>query len=107
MKKAISIILNVLSIISAAVLLIFAAFCVYDWIIISKTPYAYSIDFWVVIDLYAVGMLSSSLAGLVFAVPNIFVSLSEKIKKTAKILTITFGAAAIVSVVLYILPIYF
>lgn len=104
MKKAISIILNVLSIISAVITLIFVAFCAYDWVRIANSDFAYSIDFWLVIDFYALCMLSFSGAGLVFAIPNCFIAQSENVKKCGKILTAAFALVVIISVVLYILP---
>lgn len=107
MKKPLSIILNILSIISASITLIFAAFLVYDWITISNTAYAYTIEFWLVIDYYAVAMLIFSGAGLVFSIPNCFIAESEKSKKMAKILTVAFAAVVIISVILYFLPFSF
>ena len=107
MKKAISIILNVLSIISAAISLILAAFCAYDWITIANTQFAYTIEFWLVVDYYAVAMLIFSGAGIVFSIPNCFIATTEKSKKTAKFLAVAFAAVAIVSVFLYFLPFNF
>lgn len=107
MKKTISVILNILSIISAVITLIFAAFCIYDWVAISNTAYAYTIEFWLVVDYYAVAMLIFSGAGLIFSIPNCFIAESEKTKKTAKILTVAFAAVAVISVILYFLPFSF
>lgn len=107
MKKPLSIILNILSIIAAAISLILAAFCAYDWINLASTDYAYTIDFWLVIDYYAVAMLIFSGAGLVFSIPNCFIATTEKSKKTAKILTGAFAAVIIISVILYFLPFSF
>ena len=108
MKKAISIILNILSITAAAVLLVIAFFCAYDWVEISASVFAYSIDFWLVIDIYAIAMLISCAAGLLFAVPNYIISRkNESYKKTRKlslILTVVFAVCAVLSVVLYLLP---
>lgn len=107
MKKPISIILNILSIIAAAISLILAVFCAYDWINIASTDYAYTVEFWLVIDYYAVAMLIFSGAGLVFSIPNCFIAITEKSKKTAKILTVAFAAVSIISVILYFLPFNF
>ncbi len=107
MKKPISIILNILSIIAATLTLIFAAFCVYDWIAIANTPYAYSIEFWLVVDYYAVAMLIFSGAGLVFSTSNCFIADDEKTKRKAKILTIAFAAVAVIAIILYFLPFNF
>ena len=104
MKKAISIILNVLSIISAVITLILVVFCAYDWIRISNSDFAYSIDFWLVMDFYALCMLCFSEGGLVLTIPNCFIAQSENIKKCSKVLTVSFSLIAIASVVLYILP---
>lgn len=107
MKKPLSIILNILSIIAAAITLILAAFCAYDWINYASTDYAYTIDFWLVIDYYAVAMLIFSGVGLVFSIPDCFIAMSDKSKKTAKILTVAFAAVIIISVILYFLPFSF
>lgn len=107
MKKPISIILNILSIIAAAISLILASFCAYDWITIANTQFAYTIEFWLVVDYYAVAMLIFSGAGIVFSIPNCFIADSEKTKKAAKILTAAFALIAIISIVLYLLPFNF
>lgn len=107
MKKPISVILNILSIIAAVITLILAAFCAYDWVTYSNTQYAYTIEFWLIVDYYAVGMLIFSCAGLVFSIPNCFIADSEKSKKTAKILTVAFAAVSVIAVVLYFLPFNF
>lgn len=107
MKKPISIILNILSFIAAAITLILVAFCAYDWITIANTQYAYTIEFWLVVDYYAVAMLIFSGAGLIFSIPNCFIADNENHKKTAKIFTIVFATIAIISVILYFLPFNF
>ncbi len=107
MKKSITIILNILSIISTLILTVFVVFCAYDWVRLASTDYAYTIDFWLVIDYYAVAMLIFSGAGLVFSIPNCFIATTEKSKKTAKILTGAFAAVIIISVILYFLPFSF
>lgn len=107
MKKVISVILNVLSITAAVVLLIFAAFCAYDWISLANSAYAYTIEFWLVMDYYAVAMLIISGVGAVFAIPNYFIAESKKIKTMAKNSSIAFAAMLVASAVLYILPLDF
>lgn len=107
MKKAISIILNILSIISAVITLILGAFCVYDWISFSNQGYAYTVELWLVVDYYAVGMLIFSGLGLATALPNCFITQSEKTKKTAKFLTVAFAIVIVISFVLYLLPFNF
>ncbi len=107
MKKAISIILNIVSIISAVITLFLAAFCVYDWVMLANTFYAYTIEFWLVVDYYAVGMLIFSGVGLATSIPNLFIKPSEKGKRFAKIMTIAFAIVAVVSAVLYLLPFNF
>ncbi len=107
MKKVISIILNVISIISAGITLFLAAFFVYDWVTLSNTMYAYTIEFWLVVDYYAVGMLIFGGVGLAASIPNLFIAPSEKGKKTAKIMTIAFAIVAVVSAILYLMPFNF
>lgn len=107
MKKVISVILNILSIISAAAVLLFGGFCIYDWVTLSQTSLAYSIDFWLVVDYYAVALLILSGAGLVLSLINVLIKPDEKIKKTAKFLLCAFAIVLIVSVVLYLLPFNF
>ncbi len=107
MKKAISIILNIISIISAVITLFLAAFCVYDWVMLANTLYAYTIEFWLVVDYYAVGMLIFSGIGLAASTPNLFIASSEKGKKTAKIMAIAFAIVAVVSAILYLMPFNF
>ena len=103
MKKPISIILNVLSITSAVFLLVFAAFCCYDWII--YLDYMSTYDFWYMMDTNALCMLTPSAIGLVVTVPNIFIATSEKVKMTAKIMTIVFAVTTILAIFLYVQPI--
>lgn len=107
MKKPLSIILNILSIIATAISLILAAFCAYDWIKIANTHFAYTVEFWLVVDYYALAVLIFSGAGLVFSIPNCFIATTEKSKKTAKFLTVAFAAVIIISVILYFLPFSF
>lgn len=104
MKKPISIILKILSIISAAITLILAAFCAYDWIKIANTQFAYTVEFWLVVDYYAVAMLIFAGAGVALSLPNCFIADEGKPKKTALIMTIAFVAVVLVSLVLYLLP---
>lgn len=107
MKKAISIILNILSIISAVITLVLVAFCIYDWFSLASTPYAYTVEFWLVIDYYAIGSLIFAGVGLAAAIPNCFIAQNDKSKKQAKILSIAFAFIVVISVILYILPISF
>ena len=108
MKKPITIILNILSIISAAILVILAAFCAYDWITISNTTFAYSIDFWLVIDYYAVGMLIFAAATFVFSLPDYLINRKDeafqKSKKLSAVLSILSAICIVISIILYFLP---
>lgn len=105
MKKTISIILKILSIISAVITLILAAFCAYDWIAIANTQFAYTVEFWLVIDYYAVAMLIFAGTGAVLSLPNCFIADEGKHKKTALIMTVAFAVVVLVSFILYLLPI--
>lgn len=107
MKKATAIILNIVAIIFAVVILLFGAFCAYDWVTLAKTAYAYTVEFWLVIDYYSGVMITCSLIGLAAAIVNLLTTESEKIKKTAKIFTFAFIVSTVASIVLYILPISF
>ncbi len=107
MKKTISIILNVLSIISAVITLALVAFCAYDWISLANTDYAYTVEFWLVIDYYAIGALIFAGVGLASAIPNCFIAQSDKSKKQAKLFSVAFALIVVISVILYILPIAF
>lgn len=111
MKKAFSVIFNILTYVSAAIFLILAGFCIYDWIRISKTVYAGSYDFWLVIDYYAKGMTGFSIATGVFSLANFLLNLKEpinaKIKKRSLIFAVISAICVIVSVILYFLPFEF
>lgn len=107
MKKTISIILNILSIASAVILSVFVAFFAYDWLRCSFTEYMFTVEFWWAMDINALCMFVPSLLGLAVTVPNIFIAASEKIKKTAKIMTIIFAAVVILSAIVYIQPLNF
>ena len=82
---------------------VFAAFCCYDCIIYSE--YMFTYEFWYMMDTNALCMFVPSVFGLVCSAPNIFVATSEKIKKTAKVMTIVFAVTTALSAFLYILPI--
>lgn len=107
MNKALSIILNIVAIIFAVVILLFGVFCAYDWLTLAKTPYAYTIEFWLVIDYYSAGMITCSLIGLAATIVNLLTTEIEKIKKMSKIFTFAFIVLTVISIVLYILPISF
>lgn len=105
MKKPLSIILNILSIISAVITVILAAFCAFDWIKLASTSYAYTIEFWMVIDYYALGMLIFSGVGFTLSIVNLFITDDGNLKNTPKIMAFLFAAVVIISLVLYLLPI--
>lgn len=107
MKKIISDLLNVLSIISAVIMFGLSAFCAYDWISLSKTAYSYTLEFWLVIDYYSRGIMIFSIAGFVMTLFNCIISTSENIKKISKILCVIFGVVTVAAIALYILPISF
>ncbi len=104
MKKTASILLKILSIISAVITVILAAFCAFDWVKLSQTPYAYSIEFWMVIDYYALGLLIFSGIGLALNITNLIITDDENAKNTPKIMAFIFSVVAAVSLVLYLLP---
>lgn len=103
MKKAASIILKILSIIFAVITTFLAVFCAFDWIKLASTPYAYSIEFWLVVDYYALGMLIFSGVGLALSVVSLIIA-KEASKRVQKIMTFVFATVVIVSLVLYLLP---
>ncbi len=108
MKKSITIILNILSIISTLILTIFVVFCAYDWVRLASTPFAYTIDFWWAMDYYAVGMLIFAAATFVFALPNWLINrkaeANQKSKKLSMILSVASAVCIVISIVLYFLP---
>lgn len=107
MKKAISVILNVLSGVSAFCLAVLAGFCIYDWIKISNTAFAYSPEFWAVVDYYSKGMMIFSAVGAVLSIPNFFITKSQRTKKISKVLIAVFALILIISIILYFLPFNF
>lgn len=107
MKKTISIILNVLSIISAVITFVFGVFCAYDWALLADTDYAYTIEFWLVIDYYAIRMLIFSAIGLIASVIKFFIMPAEKRKNIIKISLVAFAIIVVLSIVLYFLPFSF
>lgn len=111
MKKAFSVIFNILTFIAMAIFLILTGFCIYDWIIISKTAFADSYDFWLVIDYYAKGMFIFSVSGFVFSLSNFLINLkspvNEKIKKRSLVFTMATAVGIIISIILYFLPFNF
>lgn len=104
MKKIITIILNVLSIISALALAVVTAFCAYDWIRLANTAYAYTVDFWWAMGYYVNLLLIFAPATLVFALPNFLINRKEetdqKTKKLSLVLSIVSAVVILISIVL-------
>lgn len=104
MKKATSIILGVLTGISAAITVFLLCFLGYDWVMLSNTAYAFTYEFWSVVDYYAIGLLIFASAGLGLVLPNVFIASTKKGKTVAKVMTAMFLFVDIVSLILYLLP---
>lgn len=95
--KITSAIIKILSFVAAAVTLLFLGFMIYDWVTISQTTYAGTVEFWLVIELYTRYLLTSSFVGLAFSLPNCFIDVVDNNKKTAKIMSVIFGAIIIIA----------
>ena len=101
MKNAITVISNVLSVVSMIALLAIGAFCIYDLIAFSASPFAGSIDLWLAMRIYVKLLFAFSITGMVISGIN-FACLPESRTNAFKIFSfVLFVVGFIGAIVLF------